>query len=745
MKKGISFFIGLGLLAGSLAVPVMPTYAEESPTSCDEIENCVEVASTADLSTAVENSVLNAIVTNDFELTADLRTKASLNLYLGEHTITTNGWSIINDDGDMAIYAGANGKVTETGGVYAPFYIYNNTTLYGGTFETAGPAFYVGYETGNLTINGGVLNGTSDELATIIVNDGAKLTLKDGTITGHTWGVSLFDDTEFTMNGGTVAATNEGSIAISGNGTVDPSNGNYGANAKITINGGTITSGELGIYAPQKDGETVINGGTINALTGVEIRAGSLEINDGATITVPDNTSFDYEANGNGSTTIGAAVVVAQHTTKLPISVNITGGEFEAPVAFNEINPQGNSKEDLEQISISISGGTFTANDGIEYAVYSKDFTNFITGGEYNLIPDENYVAEGYEIYDKGANGPYFVEDKININLPETVYLQLDETYDIGANLTDTQKEYLTLGNAIDPDTERTIAQFDEESWVYTGKTVGEGLSNYNLHNHIETEVNGNIKFVVVSADDLEITADEDTDISEEELETISEKIQEILDNYNSGESEIWVDEEGFVWVNPEEVKKAIADSEPLTIEVVSEQISDETIAESEEQLAQLIEEGDTVVGIWNVDYIIRGLDDAIIGGVYRLSEPVTLTFNIPEAMRTAPEGYTRKFYVVRYHLDPYRFEEIDRIEADFDGENVTIENDKFSAFVITYQDEENVTTPETGVFTKSDDSAIESKVKTSVILVSAVMMLLGARMMSLGFAGVTRAKNLEK
>ncbi|MBQ3274978.1 hypothetical protein IJH46_00960 [Candidatus Saccharibacteria bacterium] len=743
MKKGISFFIGLGLLAGSLAVPTMPVYAEASPTSCEGLENCVEVASTADLSTAVENSVLNAIVTNNFELTADLYTKASLNLYLGEYTITTNGWSIINDDGDMAIYAGANGKVTETGGVYAPFYIYNNTTLYGGTFETAGPAFYVGYKTGNLTINGGVLNGTSDELATIIVDDGASLTLEDGTITGHTWGVSLFDDTEFTMNGGTVAATNEGSIAISGNGTVDPSNDNYGANAKITINGGTITSGELGIYAPQKDGETVINGGTINALTGVEIRAGSLEINDGATITVPDNTSFDYEANGNGSTTIGAAVVVAQHTTKLPISVNITGGDFEAPVAFNEINPQGNSKEDLEQISISISGGTFTANDGIEYAVYSKDFTNFITGGEYSLIPDENYVAEGYEIYDKGANGPYFVEDEIQLNLPESVYLQIGETFDLENYLTDTAKKYITFSDAMEEET--LVASFDGEAWKYTAEAKGTGIASYQLHNHIKEEVDSTIEINVVSPEDLEVAAEDGLDISAEELTTITEKIQEILDNYNSGESEIWVDEEGTVSVNPELVKKAIADGEPLTIRVYSEQAAKEELEENSDELAELLEEGDNVVGAWNINYEIVNANGEKIGDVFKLTEPVILTFEIPEEMRTAPEGYTRKFFAIRYHLDPLQGVEIDRLEATFDGENAIIENDKFSAFVITYQDEQDVTAPDTGTFTKSDDSAIESKVKTSVILVSAVMMLLGARMMSLGFAGVTRAKNLEK
>lgn len=119
----------------------------------------------------------------------------------------------------------------------------------------------------------------------------------------------------------------------------------------ITINGGKI-SGELtAIYHPQY-GEMTVNGGEIEGATAIEMRAGKLVVNSGTMIGKGD--PFESDPNGNGATTLGAAVAAVQHTTKLDLSVKINGGTLQGARAFYQANLQNNGKEALEKISITL-------------------------------------------------------------------------------------------------------------------------------------------------------------------------------------------------------------------------------------------------------------------------------------------------------------------------------------------------------------------------------------------------------
>lgn len=384
------------MLGSGVLMPVSSFADDELKTldSCEGIDSCAIVTSTAELSDAFTSQKSTVLMGGSFDLTADLRTGADMDFYLNNYTLTSDGWSIINVDGDLTIYAGENGKIVETGGDYAPLYVYNNTTLKSGTIEAAGQAAFVYYDTGLLTMDGGTIDGGSDTAVAVVVSNGAKLVMNGGTITGDTWGISVFKDAEFEMNGGTVNATAEGSIGISGNGST--SGNNEGTNAKITLNAGTINSGDLGVYAPQANGVTTLGEGiTINAAKcGVEVRAGTLSVN-GATISVPAGAEYVFNPNGNGSTASGVAIAVAQHTTKQAISANVSSGNFTAPVVFGESNPQNNSEEDVAKVELSITGGTFNATNG-DPIVSSEDVTGFVTGGTYNKDLDEKYIADGY-------------------------------------------------------------------------------------------------------------------------------------------------------------------------------------------------------------------------------------------------------------------------------------------------------------------------------------------------------------
>lgn len=170
-----------------------------------------------------------------------------------------------------------------------------------------------------------------------------------------------------TIEGGKIIGQN---FAISGNGTCH--------NTEITINGGTLSAtnpeGNLAIYHPQ-DGKLTINGGELEGQnSAIELRSGTLVINNGKL--TAKSTSYSLAPNGSGSTTVGAAVAIAQHTTKLPINVEIKGGTLSGFAGIDVSNPQNN--DDAANVKVTISGGTINASrNGVQAGYGTVD----ITGG----------------------------------------------------------------------------------------------------------------------------------------------------------------------------------------------------------------------------------------------------------------------------------------------------------------------------------------------------------------------------
>ena len=183
------------------------------------------------------------------------------------------------------------------------------------------------------------------------------------------------------VNSGVVIDTT--GYAISGNGN------SHGTT--ITINGGTMTAEEsTGIYHPQT-GTLNINGGSITGgVTGIEIRSGELNMTGGVVTGLGNPTKV--EPNGNGTTSSGTGIAIAQHTTKLPIALNVTGGTVKGFSAIYENNPQNNSEDDLNKIELNINGGEFNAINNGTAVIHSQDFEDFVTKGEFNQPVDAKYL-----------------------------------------------------------------------------------------------------------------------------------------------------------------------------------------------------------------------------------------------------------------------------------------------------------------------------------------------------------------
>ncbi|MBP3465815.1 MAG: hypothetical protein J6J90_06700 [Angelakisella sp.] len=236
---------------------------------------------------------------------------------------------------------------------------------------------------------------------------GADVTLTSGAFEGTDYGIVVGGvNAKFTMNGG--SATSNNGAGISGNGSVSGDGTPTYGPTTININAGVITGGDAGIYHPQV-GTLNVTGGKIEGKTGIEMRAGDLKVSGNPTITATAPT-VTVNANGSGNTTEGAAIAIAQHTTKKPIKVDINGGTLSGAAAINESNPQNNDATDTDKISINVSGGSLTGkiNKG-------STATVTISGGTFS---DEDgvkpYLADGKVI----RNGKV-VNETITIIVPD--------------------------------------------------------------------------------------------------------------------------------------------------------------------------------------------------------------------------------------------------------------------------------------------------------------------------------------
>lgn len=240
---------------------------------------------------------------------------------------------------------------------------------------------------GNVTIQNGTIamTDTTRSGADIWVNQTAKLTVeKSATISApiNSFAIAYYQDctaAEVTLKG---TLTGEGSgITVNGN-IKDKGSSNQNTSNKLILDGTTINVKGHGIYQAGYATTTFTeNASTIAGSTGIEVRAGNLTVTNS---TITGNGTFKCAGNGDGTTTDGVGIAIAQHTTKLPINVTISGGTISGTYAVYESNPQTNDADSIAKVKLSITDGNF---NGSTAAVYSQDVKDFITGGLFTTDP----------------------------------------------------------------------------------------------------------------------------------------------------------------------------------------------------------------------------------------------------------------------------------------------------------------------------------------------------------------------
>lgn len=237
---------------------------------------------------------------------------------------------------------------------------------------------------GNLTIKNGTveMNSTENNVA-IWLNGTAKLTIEsNATVSVLNQGFAIAMWSNCTAAELTVKGTLKGGNGLTVNGTIaNPGN-------KVTVDGATIESDGHGIYQAGVS-DIVVKNANITGSTAIEVRAGSMTIESG-TFTA---TAAEYSCNPNGSgtTTEGAALAIAQHTTKKDISVTINGGTFKGIKALNESNPQNN--DPAPQVTLNVANGTFNGDVSI-----TDNKNTSISGGTFSGLSALDYLAEGANV-----------------------------------------------------------------------------------------------------------------------------------------------------------------------------------------------------------------------------------------------------------------------------------------------------------------------------------------------------------
>jgi len=235
-----------------------------------------------------------------------------------------------------------------------------------------------------------VRSGSSTPSATI-TSTGDVITASENAVINIGEGVSLNSTVNcciFVPSGADgVTINTAGDLKAGGEYATVYLNGNV-TSGTINITGGSVThDGDIAVYVAGK-ADVNISGGTIEGTTAVEIRAGNLTVTGGSLTATGD--PFEADPNGNGSTSVGAAVAVCQHTTDHDIAVVISDGTFTGVRALYEEDLENETASD--KISLSVTGGTFNGD------VYSENCSAFIAGGKYSNPTACYYLADNANV-----------------------------------------------------------------------------------------------------------------------------------------------------------------------------------------------------------------------------------------------------------------------------------------------------------------------------------------------------------
>ena len=233
---------------------------------------------------------------------------------------------------------------------------------------TTGSSFWSGSINRTVELGGHTwtCTGTDANSAAFEINyPNASLTVKNGKIVSSqlvglipsaSGGTHTYDNSSLTFENVEMSTTATSGIETNGNNTNDA----------VTLKDSTLdVPNGFGIYFPSS-GTLTIDNSTITAKTmGVQVCAGSLNINAGSAITVTGDAV--HKTENDGAIQDGAAISIVNRIGYKGLgNVTVTGGKFTAKTgnaAIKAYNWDNNTESDWAEAgnNINVSGGTFSS------------------------------------------------------------------------------------------------------------------------------------------------------------------------------------------------------------------------------------------------------------------------------------------------------------------------------------------------------------------------------------------------
>ena len=371
---------------GSKKYPTLETAYNACTSYFSEGVTCTikVIASNTDSSRIVVEEG-NSVTINTNGLTVTKTTTSIVNkgtlTLTGTGTITASAVHTINNsNGGELIVNGPTVKTTATATYYPVYNDGGNFTLTSGTISSTSTA---GVYLGNVTINGGTISLTNNNIINVrAVNTSGSVTMTGGTITISRTNTSTDNTTSYTTIG--INKTGTEPLVITG--------GTINTNCNLT-KAGTSNNGCYGITVNSTAAGNTISGVTINATStgdsasyGMNLSANStVELGNGNTVT---STNMGILAYGNvtfapvtsstytGTNSYGLYIASANATVTIGDGNNITG---TSAINMTSATTSG---------SLTINGGTITGTSN--YAIQNASTSPIkITGG---LLTSPKYV-----------------------------------------------------------------------------------------------------------------------------------------------------------------------------------------------------------------------------------------------------------------------------------------------------------------------------------------------------------------
>ena len=313
--------------------------------------------------------------------------------------------------GATPAYAGTNNRyATTTENKSITFDLNGNNITTSSNIALAGGGLNI-VNNGTADADHGVISTTNAGLAPIEIRGTGDLTQKRTltvgtgvTLSGAEYGLNVFgsNDEQKNVIDVNVNGTVNGTLFVLGNLK------NAENNIVVNVNGSVVSATDAGIALNGNAKVNVAEGASVTGLSGIEVRAGELNVAGGTIKATAEE--YSYNANGSGTTTKGAAIAVAQHNTLLTTTATVNGGTLEGTKTIAVVDVNNNQ---LDKVTVTAKDEFVTNNTEIP-----ADFKWVSTDGMSTLKPCEYICAIGdvkYETLQDAVNAAGTAETTISL------------------------------------------------------------------------------------------------------------------------------------------------------------------------------------------------------------------------------------------------------------------------------------------------------------------------------------------